>query len=152
MIRRPPRSTLFPYTTLFRSAGQLADLLLAAPRAGVGHHVDRVELAALLTALELPEHLLRDELGGVRPDVDDLVVALAVGDDAILVLLLDLVHLLARLGDVALFRRRDVHVVDADRQPGRRRVPEAEAVQLAEALAGPSAAQPVQPAADPARA
>src|SRR2546430_12540153 len=24
MIRRPPRSTLFPYTTLFRSFGQLA--------------------------------------------------------------------------------------------------------------------------------
>src|SRR2546426_6196904 len=24
MIRRPPRSTLFPYTTLFRSAGALA--------------------------------------------------------------------------------------------------------------------------------
>src|SRR5256885_6736213 len=24
MIRRPPRSTLFPYTTLFRSAGQFA--------------------------------------------------------------------------------------------------------------------------------
>src|SRR3712207_7560933 len=26
MIRRPPRSTLFPYTTLFRSSGQLLDL------------------------------------------------------------------------------------------------------------------------------
>src|SRR5260221_978017 len=26
MIRRPPRSTLFPYTTLFRSRGQLGDL------------------------------------------------------------------------------------------------------------------------------
>src|SRR3712207_7093877 len=26
MIRRPPRSTLFPYTTLFRSAGALAAL------------------------------------------------------------------------------------------------------------------------------
>src|SRR3712207_8042609 len=25
MIRRPPRSTLFPYTTLFRSVGWLAD-------------------------------------------------------------------------------------------------------------------------------
>src|SRR5260370_30511534 len=25
MIRRPPRSTLFPYTTLFRSAAKLAD-------------------------------------------------------------------------------------------------------------------------------
>src|SRR3712207_8386428 len=27
MIRRPPRSTLFPYTTLFRSPRQLADLV-----------------------------------------------------------------------------------------------------------------------------
>src|SRR2546426_5331409 len=27
MIRRPPRSTLFPYTTLFRSARHLADIL-----------------------------------------------------------------------------------------------------------------------------
>src|SRR3712207_7471688 len=25
MIRRPPRSTLFPYTTLFRSAGRIFD-------------------------------------------------------------------------------------------------------------------------------
>ena len=27
MIRRPPRSTLFPYTTLFRSLKELIDLL-----------------------------------------------------------------------------------------------------------------------------
>src|SRR3712207_8818188 len=27
MIRRPPRSTLFPYTTLFRSRGGIASLL-----------------------------------------------------------------------------------------------------------------------------
>src|SRR3712207_8742274 len=27
MIRRPPRSTLFPYTTLFRSPAQLAELV-----------------------------------------------------------------------------------------------------------------------------
>src|SRR2546429_2574636 len=27
MIRRPPRSTLFPYTTLFRSANRLSSLL-----------------------------------------------------------------------------------------------------------------------------
>src|SRR2546430_6587577 len=33
MIRRPPRSTLFPYTTLFRSAGH-------APRAGSGGSAD----------------------------------------------------------------------------------------------------------------
>src|SRR2546430_11063503 len=29
MIRRPPRSTLFPYTTLFRSIGAHADLVIA---------------------------------------------------------------------------------------------------------------------------
>src|SRR3712207_9351307 len=33
MIRRPPRSTLFPYTTLFRS-----DLTDAGPRFGPCHH------------------------------------------------------------------------------------------------------------------
>src|SRR5690554_7334188 len=33
MIRRPPRSTLFPYTTLFRSAGARASL---GGRDGVG--------------------------------------------------------------------------------------------------------------------
>src|SRR3712207_7391020 len=40
MIRRPPRSTLFPYTTLFRSPGQVVaaagdgELQLAAVEAG----------------------------------------------------------------------------------------------------------------------
>src|SRR5260221_9784542 len=31
MIRRPPRSTLFPYTTLFRSQRAIARLRFAAP-------------------------------------------------------------------------------------------------------------------------
>src|SRR3712207_7249315 len=31
MIRRPPRSTLFPYTTLFRSARHLLGLVVARP-------------------------------------------------------------------------------------------------------------------------
>src|SRR2546430_12968641 len=34
MIRRPPRSTLFPYTTLFRSAGPAARADRRAPCAG----------------------------------------------------------------------------------------------------------------------
>src|SRR2546425_8630693 len=38
MIRRPPRSTLFPYTTLFRSHGR--DTRPAVPP---GHHPDRSE-------------------------------------------------------------------------------------------------------------
>src|SRR3989442_3146852 len=45
MIRRPPRSTLFPYTTLFRSlqlrpAAQEA----AAAESFSSHHVDRIQL------------------------------------------------------------------------------------------------------------
>src|SRR5258708_16960758 len=37
MIRRPPRSTLFPYTTLFRSAGlDLVDQFRRADRRSVG--------------------------------------------------------------------------------------------------------------------
>src|SRR2546429_7067177 len=40
MIRRPPRSTLFPYTTLFRSPGphqDLRDLESLLPRVRLGH-------------------------------------------------------------------------------------------------------------------
>src|SRR3712207_8279334 len=53
MIRRPPRSTLFPYTTLFRSLGQVApeplrplQVLghrLAADLAVVGERLDRLQ-------------------------------------------------------------------------------------------------------------
>src|SRR3712207_8282636 len=43
MIRRPPRSTLFPYTTLFRSGGQrrLAGGREAPPRGQLGHRARR---------------------------------------------------------------------------------------------------------------
>src|SRR2546430_8817814 len=34
MIRRPPRSTLFPYTTLFRSLGEVGVLSVAAQVGG----------------------------------------------------------------------------------------------------------------------
>src|SRR5258708_27493583 len=36
MIRRPPRSTLFPYTTLFRSSTQGSAMLGHADRLGLG--------------------------------------------------------------------------------------------------------------------
>src|SRR2546422_5680051 len=53
MIRRPPRSTLFPYTTLFRSQELVGDLLLLL-------HVDEAEPAGDLPADEevSPEGLL----------------------------------------------------------------------------------------------
>src|SRR3712207_8498118 len=37
MIRRPPRSTLFPYTTLFRSGSEAVEVVVS--HAG-GHHLD----------------------------------------------------------------------------------------------------------------
>src|SRR2546430_4427083 len=58
MIRRPPRSTLFPYTTLFRSVvpgGRV--LLLLAGRHRLGEHA--------LGVLEILGLLVR-ELGGER--------------------------------------------------------------------------------------
>src|SRR3712207_7758252 len=64
MIRRPPRSTLFPYTTLFRSH-QAADAVLAPAagrRAGPEAHADADR---------------RDRLGR-RADVLDRLPALAV--------------------------------------------------------------------------
>src|SRR2546422_7456012 len=55
MIRRPPRSTLFPYTTLFRSpAEDLPELALVAPHE---HRILERILADLLDLLQiLPEH------------------------------------------------------------------------------------------------
>src|SRR5258705_5978792 len=51
MIRRPPRSTLFPYTTLFRSHARAVDAQLARPRdlrllgqSGGAIHEDRERL------------------------------------------------------------------------------------------------------------
>src|SRR5258708_9144765 len=44
MIRRPPRSTLFPYTTLFRSITNVRSSLMA-----VNIHITIIELNALHT-------------------------------------------------------------------------------------------------------
>ena len=79
--------------------GELADLLLAAAGAGVGHDVDGVELVrppgpGFSISLNIASATFSVTVG---PDGDDLVVALAVGDGAVEVLLLDVDHLLLRL-------------------------------------------------------
>src|SRR3712207_9559823 len=53
MIRRPPRSTLFPYTTLFRSALALRAALRQAPKVIlVGEMRDRETIEVALEASE----------------------------------------------------------------------------------------------------
>src|SRR2546425_8878874 len=84
MIRRPPRSTLFPYTTLFRSQGvdDAEGAVAIAHRGGDdadgGEVVDFVELPALIVHL-LPD---RVEVLGAPPDlrVDADLGELAVED------------------------------------------------------------------------
>src|SRR3712207_7925102 len=53
MIRRPPRSTLFPYTTLFRSRWPI-------PRAPISSRRKRVSAPARRTVSGSPSSLLKD--------------------------------------------------------------------------------------------
>src|SRR2546427_10927730 len=80
MIRRPPRSTLFPYTTLFRShrVGVPVPLQRRVPaRLDLEVARDEVEvrlaLPLPLTQQRLPRHVLvRRAVGLVLPDLDPL--------------------------------------------------------------------------------
>src|SRR3712207_7706119 len=61
MIRRPPRSTLFPYTTLFRS--EVAQERVGAPGEDVGHPlhlavVERPVVVVHVPAAEVDRHHL----------------------------------------------------------------------------------------------
>src|SRR3712207_8008014 len=58
MIRRPPRSTLFPYTTLFRSQQRLEQLAIA-------EHARAAELDAVIDAMA-EAILVCDPGGNVR--------------------------------------------------------------------------------------
>src|SRR2546427_2307125 len=85
MIRRPPRSTLFPYTTLFRSPGayQLSALgrALTALYAAGGvtaranmRHIEVRRLDSLIATLDLYDYLLRGTTrGNVRLETGDVV-------------------------------------------------------------------------------
>src|SRR2546427_8165255 len=56
MIRRPPRSTLFPYTTLFRSGVQLAEA------AGIARAIRRGSPSCTETQTLLPDVRIRSHV------------------------------------------------------------------------------------------
>src|SRR3712207_7050865 len=66
MIRRPPRSTLFPYTTLFRSVLSSETASVTLPLARPAAHGGGKPLACLAQERKAPVQLLR--LGAGHPD------------------------------------------------------------------------------------
>src|SRR3712207_7927205 len=60
MIRRPPRSTLFPYTTLFRSDGSVG----AARGAGLGAGIYQSAEEAFATLAKVAEITPKENLRG----------------------------------------------------------------------------------------
>src|SRR2546427_8861351 len=60
MIRRPPRSTLFPYTTLFRSDGAGAGRVRAG-QSGAGDHAERGSGRGRANCGDRPLRLSRSE-------------------------------------------------------------------------------------------
>src|SRR2546421_7501532 len=85
MIRRPPRSTLFPYTTLFRS-GLMATVIGAAMLAflvwrrigsrGGGLRIAHVLWLGLLVSLMLPVHLRTEKQTSELQSRSDIVCRL----------------------------------------------------------------------------
>src|SRR5256885_6588591 len=83
MIRRPPRSTLFPYTTLFRSLAPFSDrIVLPHERTLSGPKEDRLKLfRATRTNLSPGFMLYRDPRGdrkSTRLNSSHLVISYAV--------------------------------------------------------------------------
>src|SRR5256885_5183032 len=73
MIRRPPRSTLFPYTTLFRSHGDGAGALALVAGEQIEEH--RAHHAEVIDAVVLEEALVFGGEKRVLDELGDLVVA-----------------------------------------------------------------------------
>src|SRR6516164_1826421 len=113
-------------------AGELAHLLRRTACAGMRHHVDRVDLRGAAAAVDLfhrrdlLHHFVGDLVGRLRPSIDHLVVLLALGDQAVVVLLLEFLGVVAVLLDDLPLRTRDHHVVLAGRNAGLEGVMEAE--------------------------
>ena len=86
-------------------AGQLADLLVArlgGARACQGVH----QAIGVQDLLEFIGHCI----GGPVPDLDDLLVALVIGEQTAAILALDLIYFSIGVGEHLLLGRRDLHI------------------------------------------
>ena len=119
-------------------ARELPHLLSRTPSSGICHHKDRIEAGNLLFRPRCVDHgvfsntshqLFGDLFRGLRPDIDDLVVALAVRDQTFLVLIMNLGHFRGRFSQVSRLVGRNRHIVEADRNARTRGVSVSESPQ-----------------------
>src|SRR5688572_31393051 len=68
MIRRPPRSTLFPYTTLFRSDR------VTVFRGGFGIFYDQILGAVVSQSRNVFPRFVTLNFGGLKPSVEDFLI------------------------------------------------------------------------------
>ena len=113
---------------------ELTDLLFGSAGSGIGHDVDRVHGSFLVGALHVVEHLVGDALGNAGPELDDLVVALTVGDGTVKILLLDVDDLLLGFGDDGVLGVGNDHVIETDREAGTSGIGEAEILDAIEGV------------------
>src|SRR2546429_9833353 len=104
MIRRPPRSTLFPYTTLFRSPGRhRIQFRFVRP-----WWITALALLALVQVIALLRHDWRTRPG------DDVACTIPDGHGG--------GRLMGRVGPRAKIRpQKHAHVIDSERSHGQRR-------------------------------
>src|SRR2546422_5884818 len=101
MIRRPPRSTLFPYTTLFRSPVMVAEYLVPGKELiGPQQQLGKIDHALALALLVVGGVDLRKTAGDFVPDLD------VSGPPALLFF---------RVDEILCFPRRESVLVDAQR-------------------------------------
>ena len=117
-------------------AAELFDLGLVTPRTGIDHHEEWRCLLLAFVELDLAIERVGDGVGGLGPDVDDLLVALAVGDDAVAILLGDFFDFFVSLGDDCRFLLGDDHVNDTDRSSRTGRFAETEGFEFVEDFNG----------------
>ena len=115
---------------------ELTNLLFGTASTRVRHDVNGVDVAVAILSFESLEHFVGDFFSNVAPDGDDLVVAFAVGDGAVEVLLLHLDDFLFGVFDELVLVAGNEHVVDADGDAGLGGVIETQGLQVIEQFDG----------------
>ena len=102
-------------------SGQLPQLLRASPGSRVRHDEDRIKIlvdfsiyGGLIFGFQFLEHLFRYFFRDVRPDIYNLVIPFAIGDEAIPILLVDLKHLLMGFFHQMAFGYGNPHLINRD--------------------------------------